>query len=189
MLCVDTNFLLELLTSKAVEKNTSMLVSPFTKASTKGNWEAAKAILDVKPELVRCCITENCETTLHIAASAKKTKRMQDFVKNLVDMMEVRDLELQNNTSNIALCLAAAAGNVEMVKILVEKNRTLLVIPGSQQMMPLYMAALFGDHAMVEYLYKESKKLSDNGWKFLNRGWLLLKCVESDLFGKQSSMC
>ncbi|MFS7970080.1 putative PGG domain-containing protein [Helianthus anomalus] len=35
---------------------------------------------------------------------------------------------------------------------------------------------------MVEYLYKESKKLSDDGWNFQNRGWLLLKCVESDLF-------
>ncbi|MFS7970076.1 putative ankyrin repeat-containing domain-containing protein [Helianthus anomalus] len=73
---------------------------------------------------------------------------MQDFVKNLVDMMKTEDLELQNDSSNTALRLAAAAGNVEMVKILVEKNRALLVIPGSQQMMPFYMAALFGDHAM-----------------------------------------
>ncbi|KAJ0534456.1 putative ankyrin repeat-containing domain, PGG domain, ankyrin repeat-containing domain superfamily [Helianthus annuus] len=155
---------------------------PLYEASIKGDWKAAKAIINEKPDLVRYSITENSETALHIAASAKKTKRMQDFVKNLVDMMEVRDLELQNNSSNTALCLAAAAGNVEMVKILVEKNRALLVIPGSQQMMPLYMAALFGQNATVEYLYNESKGLRDDGWNPQNRGWLLQKCVEAELF-------
>ncbi|KAI7737385.1 hypothetical protein M8C21_004343, partial [Ambrosia artemisiifolia] len=90
--------------------------------------------------------------------------------------------ELQNNTSNTALCLAAAAGNVEMVKILVNKNRALLTIAGSTNMMPLYMAALFGHHATVEYLYSQSKELRDDGWDQQNRGWLLQKCVEANLF-------
>ncbi|KAI3725825.1 hypothetical protein L1987_65621 [Smallanthus sonchifolius] len=156
---------------------------PLYEASIKGNWKAAKAILDKKPELVKYSITENHETSLHIAASADKTKRMQDFVKNLVAKMSKEELELQNNSSNTALCLAAAAGNVEMVKILLEKNPALLIIPGSQQMMPLYMAALFGEHAMVEYLYSISKELRDDGWNPQNRGWLLLKVVEADLFG------
>ncbi|XP_076950683.1 uncharacterized protein LOC143623729 [Bidens hawaiensis] len=156
---------------------------PLYEASIKGDWKAAKAIIDKKPELVRYSITENYETALHIAASADKSKRMQEFVKNLVDMMETQDLELQNNSSNTALCLAAAAGNVEMVNILVNRNRALLIIPGSQRMMPLYMAALFGDHDTVEYLYRESKKLSDDGWNPQNRGWLLQKCVEANLFG------
>ncbi|XP_076888700.1 uncharacterized protein LOC143539204 [Bidens hawaiensis] len=155
---------------------------PLYEASIKGDWNAAKAILDVKPDLVRYSITENHETALHIAASAKKTKQMQNFVKNLVGLMTKQDLELQNSTSNTALCLAAAAGNIEMVRILVEKNRALLVISGSQQMMPLYMAALFGDHAMVEYLYNESMGLRDDGWNPQNRGWLLQKCVEAELF-------
>ncbi|KAF5780047.1 putative ankyrin repeat-containing domain-containing protein [Helianthus annuus] len=107
---------------------------------------------------------------------------MQDFVKKLVGLMTKEDLELQNNSSNTALCLAAAAGNVEMVKILVEKNRALLTIPGSQQMMPLYMAALFGQHATVEYLYNESKGLRDDGWNPQNRGWLLQTSVGAELF-------
>ncbi|KAI3784509.1 hypothetical protein L1987_43608 [Smallanthus sonchifolius] len=156
---------------------------PLYEASIKGDWKTAKAILDGKPELVRYSITENHETALHIAASADKTKRMQDFVKNLIAEMRKEDLELQNNSSNTALCLAAAAGNVEMVKILLKKNPALLIIPGSQQMMPLYMAALFGEHAMVEYLYNISKELRDDGWNPQNRGWLLLKVVEADLFG------
>ncbi|KAL8251469.1 hypothetical protein R6Q59_035162 [Mikania micrantha] len=161
---------------------------PLYEASIKGNWEVVKSILEKNSELVRYSITENHETALHIAASADKTKRMQDFVKNLVDMMETTDLELQNSSSNTALSLAAAAGNVEMAKILLEKNPALLTIPGSQQMMPLYMAALFGNHAMADYLYSKSKGLLDDGWNSQNRGWLLLKCVEADLFGMHSSM-
>ncbi|KAK1432573.1 hypothetical protein QVD17_09470 [Tagetes erecta] len=155
---------------------------PLYEASIKGDWKAAKLILEKNPELVRYSITENSETALHIAVSANKTKQMQDFVKNLVQLMEVTDLELQNKSSNTALCLAAVAGNIEMVKILLSKNPALLTIPGSQQMMPLYMAALFGEHAMVEYLYGISKGLRDDGWNPQNRGWLLLKCVEANLF-------
>ncbi|KAD4586504.1 hypothetical protein E3N88_24105 [Mikania micrantha] len=155
---------------------------PIYEASIKGNWKVAKSILEKNPELVRSSITENHETPLHIAASADKTKRMQNFVKNMVDMMGATDLELQNSSSNTALSLAAAAGNVEMAKILLEKNPALLTITGSQQMMPLYMAALFGNHAMVDYLYSKSKGLLDDGWNPQNRGWLLLKCVEADLF-------
>ncbi|KAJ9553234.1 hypothetical protein OSB04_017279 [Centaurea solstitialis] len=154
---------------------------PLYEASIRGDWKAAKAILDKKPELVRFSITENHETPLHVAASARRTKRVEEFVENLVAMMTKEDLELQNKSYNTALCLAAAAGNVKMVKIMVNKNPTLLTIPGSEQMMPLYMAALFGDHDMVKYLYDNSN-LDDDGWTDKNRRWLLLKCVESDLF-------
>nr|XP_043617636.1 uncharacterized protein LOC122589408 isoform X1 [Erigeron canadensis] len=155
---------------------------PLYEASIKGDWQTAHDILKGNPDLVKWSITENCETALHVAASAKQTKQMEDFVKNLVKMMAKEDLELQNNSFNTALCLAAAAGNVEMVKILVEKNPALLTIPGSQQMMPLYMAALFGQRDVVYYLYGRSKGLRDDGWNNQNRGWLLLKCVEADLF-------
>nr|GEV86946.1 putative ankyrin repeat-containing domain, PGG domain protein [Tanacetum cinerariifolium] len=155
---------------------------PLYEASIKADWRAAQEILDKKPELIRSSITENGETALHVAASAKRTKRVVEFVKNLVDKMTKEDLELQNKSSNTALCLAAAAGNLEMVEIMVKKNPALLIIPGSQQMMPLYMAALFGDHDVVKYLYDKSKQLSDDGWNAQNRAWLLQKCVEGNLF-------
>ncbi|KAJ9557460.1 hypothetical protein OSB04_012074 [Centaurea solstitialis] len=156
---------------------------PLYEASIRGDWKAAKAIFDQykDQELERSSITENHETALHVAASARRTKRVEEFVENLVAMMKDDDLELQNSSHNTALCLAAAAGNVKMVKIMVKRNRKLLTIPGSQKMMPLYMAALFGDHDMVRYLFEESN-LHDDGWSPQNRGWLLLKCVESDLF-------
>ncbi|KAI3798803.1 hypothetical protein L1987_34082 [Smallanthus sonchifolius] len=157
---------------------------PLYEASIKCNWNAAKAILEKKQDLVRYSITENGETALHVAASAKgDPKDVVEFVKNLVGMMKEEDLALENESFNTALYLAAAAGNVETVKIMVEKNRTLPTIPGARQtMMPLYAAALFGNYDVVKYLYKRSKDLCDDGWNPQNRGWLLEKCVENDMF-------
>ena len=143
----------------------------------------------MRPELVRFSITENAETALHIAASAKGPKHVEQFVKNLVDRMTKDDLEIVNKNHNTALYLAAAAGNLETVKIMVKLNRTLLIIPGAKKtMMPLYAAALFGNNEVVKYLYQESKDLSDDGWTDTNRSWLLEKCVESDMFGKHISI-
>ena len=71
---------------------------------------------------------------------------------------------------------------------MVKNNNALLSIPGSQGMMPLYMASLFGKHDVVKYLFKKSKRLRDDGWDSKNRAWLLQKCVEGDMFGKHYSM-
>nr|XP_043632769.1 uncharacterized protein LOC122603964 isoform X2 [Erigeron canadensis] len=159
---------------------------PLYEASIKCDWKAAKAILDKnEEELVRYSITENGETALHVAASAKvPQKKGEVFVKNLVGMMKKEDLALENESFNTALYLAAAAGNLETVKIMVEKNRDLVKIPGAgRQMLPLYAAALFGYYKVVEYLYGKSSDLCDaDGWNDTNRGWLLEKCVENDMF-------
>ncbi|KAK1410504.1 hypothetical protein QVD17_37041 [Tagetes erecta] len=158
---------------------------PLYEASIKCDWKAAKAVFDkyAQMELVRCSITENGETALHVAASAKGPKHVEEFVKNLVDMMTNDDLALQNNNHNTALYLAVAAGNIKAVKIMAERNRALLTMVGSNgTMMPLYTAALFGNVDTVKYLYNNSNKLCDDGWTTQNRGWLLLKCVENDMF-------
>ncbi|KAK9062038.1 hypothetical protein SSX86_019222 [Deinandra increscens subsp. villosa] len=158
---------------------------PLYEASIKCDWKAAKAIIDEYPkmELVRCSITENGETALHVAASAKGHKHVDEFVKNLVGEMRNDDLELQNHNHNTALYLAAAAGNINAVKIMLGKNNGLLTIAGSKgSMLPLYTAALFGNVEVVKYLYNNSNKLRDDGWTTQNRGWLLLKCVENDMF-------
>ena len=100
---------------------------PLYEASINADWKAAKEILRKKQDLIRSSITENGETALHVAASAKRTKQAAEFVQNLVNMMELGDLELQNKSCNTALCLAAAADNLEMVEIIVEKNKALLI--------------------------------------------------------------
>ncbi|GJV52770.1 putative ribonuclease H-like domain-containing protein [Tanacetum coccineum] len=179
---INKNFLKEhqvydckLVKSQGPKREYLRIGVPLYEASIKCDWEAAKYIL----------ITKNAETALHIAASAKGPKHVEQFVKNLVGMMTKEDLEFVNKTHNTALFLAAAAGNLETVKIMVKKNRALLIITGAgKTMMPLYAAVLFGNNEVVKYLYQESKDLSDDGWTDINRSWLLEKCVESDMFGK-----
>nr|XP_043633440.1 uncharacterized protein LOC122604630 [Erigeron canadensis] len=157
---------------------------PLYEASVKCDWKVAKSIFEKRPELVRYSITENGETALHVAASAKGPTRMEEFVKNLVGLMNPEDLTLENENFNTALYLAAAAGNLETVKIMIEKNRDLLTIPGAgRQMLPLYAAALFGNYEVVKYLFLMSNNLGDEeGWTSQNRGWLVDKCVENDMF-------
>ncbi|KAL8249580.1 hypothetical protein R6Q59_006448 [Mikania micrantha] len=154
-------------------------------ASINYNWKAAKAILDKNKDLVRYSITENGETALHIAASARgDSKRVEEFVKKMVEMMGEKDLELQNKNYNTALYLAAVTGNVETVKIMVKENKKLLTIPGANRtMLPLYAAALFGNKDVVDYIYEESRILADeDGWSRDSRGWLIEKLLENDMF-------
>lgn len=112
--------------------------------------------------------------------------------------MEPHLLQLQNKQGNTALCLAAAAGNVQVAKIMVEKNPQLLVIDSPSQnigtpsnfppilyqdLKPLFFASLFGKRDMVTYLYDKSQELAGryvtyNGW-----GWIILKCIEAELYG------
>ncbi|CAI9285416.1 unnamed protein product [Lactuca saligna] len=160
------------------------ICAPLYNAASIGDWEAAQVIFGKHKDLilVECAITENYETALHIAASAKSSKSVDKFVKNLVTMMTEKQLELTNKNDNTALCLAAAAGNVKIVMTLLEKNPALVDIPGSSGMMPLYMASLFGRSKMVNYLYDKSGQMSGNRWKDQNRSWVLQKCVEADHF-------
>lgn len=84
-------------------------------------------------------------------------------------------LELQNNSHNTALCLASAAGNMKMTRIMVKKNRNLVNIRGSEGMMPLYMSA-HGKYNTVKYLYDASENMTGDYWTPNNKGWILLRC-------------
>ncbi|KAK1410497.1 hypothetical protein QVD17_37034 [Tagetes erecta] len=158
---------------------------PLYHAAKRSDWNAAKAILDANPDLVRYCIARSGETPLHIAVTVKRSKLAEKFIENLVEMMEKEDFELQNRTFKTALNVAAAGGNIEAVKIIVKKNRDTTNIPGglNQDLMPLYMAAMHGHYEVVKYLYELSNgSLDADGWDDENRGWLLAKCVEGDMF-------
>ncbi|KAK9080029.1 hypothetical protein SSX86_001704 [Deinandra increscens subsp. villosa] len=155
---------------------------PLYEAAIKGDWKAAKPIIDKQPDLIHFAITENHETMLHVAASAESTKHVEEFVMNLVHLMKKEDLGLQNKNYNTAMSLAAAAGNVKTAMIMVKKDPGVTEIPGNNRTMPLYMAALFAKPDMARYLYGISKKMSGDFWSHDNRGWVLQKCVEADIF-------
>ncbi|GJW89385.1 ankyrin repeat-containing protein [Tanacetum coccineum] len=155
---------------------------PLNEASVKGDWKTAEVILKEKPKLIRSAITENGETSLHFAASAESTKDVEEFVENLVNLMDKKDLELQNKNYNTALNLAVAPGNVKTAQSVVKNNEIVLELPGNNNTMPLFMAALFARSGMVRYLYESSKKMEGDFWTHENRGWVLQKCVEADIF-------
>ncbi|MFS7938059.1 hypothetical protein Hanom_Chr05g00435011 [Helianthus anomalus] len=65
---------------------------------------------------------------------------------------------------------------------MIKKNQALTEIPGYNRTMPLYMAAIYGKPTMVRYLYGISNKMGGDYWSTENRGWVLQKCVEGDIF-------
>ncbi|XP_047336564.1 ankyrin repeat-containing protein ITN1-like [Impatiens glandulifera] len=126
---------------------------PLYQAALRGDWGLAKSIFDKHPSAFLYGITVGEETVLHIAAAAKHV----EFVKKLVDLIGVEDLTLQNKYGNTALCFAAASGVVKIAEIMVKMNPKLPMIPGSQNMVPLHLAALLGHRSMSYYLYDVTK--------------------------------
>ncbi|KAJ0703577.1 putative ankyrin repeat-containing domain, PGG domain, ankyrin repeat-containing domain superfamily [Helianthus annuus] len=184
---IDTREKPNLPTNSLAKDTYSEIYVRLFESSMKCDWNAAKAIFDQHPDWVRCSISENGETALHFASSKKQSKHVENFVKKLVNIMDPEDLELENKYFSTALYTAAVAGNIETVKIMVDKNKKLLTIMGGNtdaklRMMPLHAAALVGNHEVVKYLYENSNHLSGENWDVKTRSWLLEKCVEGDMF-------
>ncbi|KAM7524708.1 hypothetical protein LguiA_014610 [Lonicera macranthoides] len=165
---------LRLLSKEAREQYLTICV-PLYQSALKGDWEAAKGIIEVYPSVVHVCITKEWETALHIAAAARRT----DYVVELVKLMTAEDLQLRNKIGNTALCFAAAAGIVGIAKVMVEKNEDLPMIRGSQGMIPLHMAALLGNSDMVWYLYGKTK---DEELTTEDRIGILNTCIRTNLY-------
>ncbi|CAK9136894.1 unnamed protein product [Ilex paraguariensis] len=104
------------------------------------------------------------ETTLAVAARSAKSN---NFVKNLVDKMSPADLALPNYYGTTALHTAAATGNIEAAKLLVNKNIHLPYIFDYAKALPLHVAANRSQREMVLYLMevteadKEPKPFED----------------------------
>ncbi|KAL8196864.1 hypothetical protein R6Q57_024377 [Mikania cordata] len=158
------------------------LAVPLYEASVMGDWETAKFIFDKHLNLVRFNLSKNFGTTLHVVVTAEETDLTLNFVKNLVNMMTREELELKNNHSNTAFWVASASGKRKMAKIMIEKNRSLLDIRGNGDYLPLTISAMNGIHNMVEYLYKNSKKMTGDHWTDKDRSLTLSHCVKRDFF-------
>ncbi|XP_034697062.1 ankyrin repeat-containing protein NPR4-like isoform X2 [Vitis riparia] len=144
-------------------------------AALSGDWDVAERIFESDHQAVRARITRAQETPLHIAAGA----RHLTFVENLVRMMTPADLALQNKVGNTALCFAAVSGVTKIAEVMVNKNKRLPLIRGSEGATPLHMATLLGHREMVWYLYNktDSNHLTDE-----DHHGLLIAAITSDLF-------
>ncbi|KAK4368285.1 hypothetical protein RND71_012077 [Anisodus tanguticus] len=119
-------------------------------AALKDNWRMAEPILKKDPRFASHKISERGETVLHIAAAARST----NFLGELMKLMETGDLELPNIDGSTAFCFAAASGLVEIAKAMREKNPNLPNIRGEEKALPITVAALVGNKAMVSYLFE-----------------------------------
>ncbi|OWM84044.1 hypothetical protein CDL15_Pgr009290 [Punica granatum] len=110
------------------------------KAALKGDWEAAKRILEKDPEALTAKITERGETALHVAADVGHAK----FIEKLVALMPQEALEIkEDKDSRTALHYAAVIGNLDIVKTLVAKNGRLMETADRFLNTPLHVAAYF----------------------------------------------
>ncbi|KAI9126941.1 hypothetical protein K1719_002537 [Acacia pycnantha] len=154
------------------------LCVPLHKAALKGDWKAAKHILDEEDNwrLARAAITKGWSTMLHVAAGADHVH----FVEELVKKMDRDDLELQDIKGNTAFSLAAATGNMQIVEILKRKNQSLSLIRGGSEVSitPLHMAAMQGQSEMASYLYEETTQF------FERDDWIILLflCVYNGIY-------
>ncbi|KAJ0018532.1 hypothetical protein Pint_12210 [Pistacia integerrima] len=126
--------------------NGSSTQSKLHKAALKGDWETAKYLLE-QDNLI-CQYNNRTPNSSSYCNSSKK-----NFVKELVNRMEQEELSLKDKNGNTAFCFAAAAGVVEIAKIILTKNSSLMTIRGAENVTPLYMAALFAQRDMASFLY------------------------------------
>ena len=133
-----------------------------------GDWNSVENM-----DNIQRVITDKGATTLHIAAAANQ----EDFVKNLVKKRG-EDLTVENVAGNTALTYAAATGNVNIAKAMLEKNSSLA---NRGKMKPLFMAASLGHSKMVEYLYDKTEV---HKWDEDEQDKLFITCVEGNLYGK-----
>ncbi|XP_049384335.1 ankyrin repeat-containing protein ITN1-like [Solanum stenotomum] len=123
------------------------------RAAVEDNWKLAEQILNKDPSFVRQTISDQLGTILHIAATTKSTR----FVRELMKLIEVSELEVKNKYGNTAFSLAAGSGFIEIVKAMRGKNENLPNIRGYQERLPITTAAMNGYKAMVSYLFEVTK--------------------------------
>ncbi|KAL6205308.1 hypothetical protein ACLB2K_022569 [Fragaria x ananassa] len=149
---------------------------PLYKYALKGDWEDAERILKRDRNLLRASISRGYETVLHVAAGARRIH----FVEKLISMTDEEDLALQDVNGNTALCIAAAAGSLDIVQILLQENKSLLSIRGGKDMTPAYIAVVFGQSEIAWHLYKYPG--SDKMLEKTDRENLFFSCISNGLY-------
>ncbi|XP_049382910.1 ankyrin repeat-containing protein NPR4-like [Solanum stenotomum] len=118
-------------------------------AALRDNWRPAVAILKKEPRFVSLK-TEEGVSLFFVALEARSIR----FVREVMKLMEVGDLEQKDNNGNTAFYHAAYAGLVEIAKEMVEKNKNLPNIRSQDEELPITVAASIGHKDMVSYLFE-----------------------------------
>ncbi|KAE9594295.1 putative ankyrin repeat-containing domain, PGG domain-containing protein [Lupinus albus] len=144
------------------------LCVPLHKLSLEGNWAASKHILDQDPRLRNAGIAKGWPTMLHVAAGANQCQFVEELLKLMDEEEDYSDLALQDMKGNTAFVFAAAAGNMRIVELMLQRESKLVTIRGGEGVTPLQFAAMQGRCIMAWYLFDITKHV------FQIRDWDLL---------------
>lgn len=130
-------------------------INPLLNASSNGNLEAVKILLENHPPLITQ--TDDAGNTAFIAAA------LQGHL-NIVEYLIEKDPSLSlinqtNNKGNTALILAASRGHLEVVKFLVEKDPSLINKKNSKGRSAFFLAAYNKHVEVAEYLIEKDPSL------------------------------
>ncbi|KAK2977133.1 hypothetical protein RJ640_005783 [Escallonia rubra] len=139
---------------EAAAKNLSHYL-PLHRAALAGDWESAGKFIEQEPDSVRAKITGTFETALMVAV---RSGRRKHFMKKLLQLMLPADLVLADGQGFTALHFAAVVGDVEVAKVLVQKNPDLPDVADIEKSKPLLTAALHGQRNMFLYLITVTKE-------------------------------
>ncbi|KAD5961895.1 hypothetical protein E3N88_13368 [Mikania micrantha] len=124
-------------------------------AAVEGNLKSLQEILLKEPNLVNAVITGAFETALIVACHRNMNS---NFVEKLISLMSPQDLAMQNSFGKTAMFGAAVVGNVEAMKMMVDKNPNLPNITDIYNQLPLQSAAYAGQKHAVHYLLEVTGK-------------------------------
>ncbi|KAL5775657.1 hypothetical protein ACOSP7_013214 [Xanthoceras sorbifolium] len=145
------------------------------RAAVKGDWVIAEGIIKNNVDDIRAKISQVGNTVLHIAAAASHTRFVQELVQKYITP---EDLMMKNEERNTAFVLAAASGNMELVKFMMNMNKELSVIRCKEGRLPVQIAALFGHEKIVRHLYKSTENELTDG----DRTELLVTLIDNSLY-------
>jgi len=95
-------------------------------------------------------------------------------------LLDDNDTALQDMNGNTAFGIAAAAGNFEIVTLMLQRNSQLPVIRGGNGFTPIQYAALLGRCKMTWHLYdKTIHHFEDKDWNSL-----FFACIYTGIYGK-----
>ncbi|KAG6584103.1 Ankyrin repeat-containing protein, partial [Cucurbita argyrosperma subsp. sororia] len=145
-------------------------------AASRGDWKSAEKIekthKGVLSEVIR---KDRKETALHIATKFNHTA----FVEKLIEKITEKDLEATNIYGNTALSMAATLGAVDIANSMLQKNKDLVLIRGSENATPILVAARYKQNHMVSYLLKHMD-LSIQSMATSEQMELLLSAIATD---------
>jgi hypothetical protein len=158
------------------------LCVPLYKLALEGNWPEAKGMILKEEKLKNYAIAKGWTTVLHVAAGANQIQFVEELLK-ILDT-EGKDVALQDFNGNTAFCIAAAAGNIEIVDLMLERNQHLPGIRGGNGYTPIHFAAMQGRYKMTWHLYEKTKD------HFADKDWNLLfsTCIYTGIYGKYYSI-